>query len=320
MRRRLLDVPQPESASEWKQYSRLKLPNVFAPTQASYKLGDVVLGNCARKTYYEQLKVERASPDERAYSIFDYGSSFEDRQIENYKIAGIYVADHVPISFYDEARKLYVSGEVDAIVKLDSELIGVEFKTSYGYRFLHNQILGYAKKTKEERPYLLDKLSAAPKPEHLLQVALYLYYFTYKAQPPVPKITEWRIVYQDRGTCMAAEYMVQLRDAAGIHLLEVYKLEEDGEHLAPLREISVEGILDRFRYVLDHIETRTIPPRDFNPFASDEEDEDWQCRYCLFRQLCVAQEQAAPVVAESARRTEVDRRADLQVLMQRLWP
>lgn len=285
MRTRLTDIQSPEALADWAQYARLKLPYVFSPTQASYKLeSGKVIGQCARKVYYEQLKLTRDDLTQRAYSIFNFGYSFEDYQIEKFKIAGIYVADHVPISFYDTRRGIYINGEVDAIVKLDSELVGVEFKTSYGYRFLHNQILGYKREPSVKREYLLDQTYPAPKPEHLLQVMCYLYYFAYMSQPPVPKITEWRIVYQDRGTCALAEYAVSLQDIAGIHIPAVYLLTESLEEQVPLVQITVEGILDRFKYIYDKLSVSKVPDRDFDPYS--EEDEDWQCRYCLFNTHC----------------------------------
>lgn len=284
MRHRLIDLPIHEDTQHWQIYSRLKLPNVFAPTQASAVLDDgTVLGQCARKTYYEQLRYERDMLDSRVYSIFDYGTAFEQRQIDAFKIAGIYVADHVPISF--RFGDIYVSGEVDALVNLAGTVIGVEFKTGYGYKFLRNQILGYVKRTTERRPYLLDELQAAPKPEHILQVACYLYYFAYVATPPVPKIEEWRIVYQDRGTCALAEYAVILQDVAGTHVVRVFRLEHGAEYEVALRQISIEAILQRFKYVYEHVLNRTVPSRDFNPFTKDE---DWQCEYCVFKQTCIA--------------------------------
>jgi len=289
MRTRLIDLEPPESAVEWQQYSRLKLPYVFAPTQASYKLDEYVLGACARKTYYEQCRCLRDSLSNKAYSIFDFGLAFEARQIDIFKIAGIYVADHVPISFFDASRGIYVSGEVDSIVRIDGELVGVEFKTGYGYKFLQDQILGRNRKYKDSRPYLQDETAPCPKPEHLLQVACYLYYFTYRAQPPVPKIREWRIVYQDRGTCSMAEYVASLQDVAGFHVLRVWKLERDGEYEVPLRQITVQGILDRYKYVYDCIIRGALPNRDFDPTAEGD-DATWQCAYCLFKSSCVRNE------------------------------
>lgn len=284
MRQRLIDISAPECLSEWQQYSRLKLPYVFAPTQASYKFEDgTVIGSCARKVYYEQLKYNREQIADRAYSIFDHGYSFEERQLESFKVAGIYVADHVPLSFHDPERGIYVSGEADAIVKLDGKLVGVEFKTSYGYKFLHNQILGYKRSTKGDRPYLLDPLSPAPKPEHILQVMCYLYYFSFKAEPPVPYIDEWRIVYEDRGTCAKSEFVVYLDDIAGYHVPAIWHL-GDTEGQVQLKQITVEGILDRYKYVYDCIISHKVPEPDFDVHQPDK---DWQCGYCLFKNMCI---------------------------------
>lgn len=284
MRTRLIDLPAPELQLEWTAYSRLKFPNVFAPTQASYEFEDgLVIGQCLRKTHFEQVKAPRDSLEPRAYSIFDFGLSFEDRQLDILKRAGVYRADHVPIGF--KYGDIHLNGEVDALVELDNELVGVEFKTGYGYRFLKNQILGYSRGPNESRPYLLDQLAASPKPEHVLQVACYLYYFTVCAEYPVPKVTQWRIVYQDRGSCAMAEYAVQLEDLAGFHIVRVWKLEEAGEYEVAFRQIVVEKIFSRFERVYRNIISGRMTERDFNPFSDGSED--WQCAYCVYKSECV---------------------------------
>lgn len=281
-------------------FSDLKMPalNEFYPTDASYEFPDgTIIGKCGRSVYFARMGIEKQQYSIRTLHTFALGHNIEDHTIETHKSAGIFVAREV--SFTMPIMEIVINGRIDEIVILDGKYIGVEIKSGYGNGFLKQHITGYKRMpTKNKQPHLLDQLQAAPKPEHLLQASLYLYYTS--TMLPLIKgfsIDEWRLYYRAVDHKVGAEYLLKLEENGGLHKVNSYKLyissdesgnKDDFEEIM-LKDIYIEKIIERFRKVYWYIDNKLIPPADYdNSMTSDDEDDakDWQCSYCPYLEFC----------------------------------
>jgi len=267
---------------------QLQKSGIYYPTQASCVIDGKVVGKCARAVYFEKTNVEKSKLTSRTIRTFEFGNLFEKQEIYNYQKLGIYVDDHVKFSF--PMANILISGEVDCIVILDGKYIGVEFKTSYGESFLRQHIKGYKRNPKEPQVHLVNPLQSSPKIEHLLQVGLYLYYFTTILPTIAPlSIDEWRMVYFAIDYKIGAEYKTQLAKYGSMHKLQCWKIytidEGNNEYELNeeilLKDIFVEHIIDRFVYIQQHIDKKIVPKADFDPSTPD-----WQCAYCQYHWVC----------------------------------
>jgi len=291
---------------------------VYYPTQASLIIDDKVVGKCARSVYFEKTNVEKEKYNARTIRTFELGNLFEAHEIRNYQNLGIYVDDHVKFSF--PVNGISISGEADCIVILDGKYVGVEFKTSYGESFIRQHIRGYKRNPrKDPQIHLVNPLQSSPKIDHLLQVALYLYYFklllpTFSAV----SIDEWRMVYFAVDYKVGAEYVVTLEENGGLHRLvvkKVYTFLRDGENTKVedilIKDIYVEHIIERFLYIQKHIENKRIPPADYD-YTSEKPD--WRCNYCSYLWVCKNLEptECSDDLVEIARpQIEVSKHADM---------
>ena len=280
---RLLDYANEVLTAEMPYPNAKRLPNVFYPTDASVVVNvggqNMMFGKCARAVYMRMMGYEKTAPKkERAERIFGYGKYFEQNEIDIYKRAGIYVANNVKFSMQIPNSDSFVSGEVDAIVQIDGEYIGVEFKTSYGNNFLRQNIIGYKRKGKSTGlEYVLDDLLPAPKIEHILQVMLYLDFYS-------DSIKEFHIVYSARDSMEMAEYRLWLDPRAdGKSYVRIEKMEADKNIPIPIIDISTQDIYDRYLYIRRHIMNGTMPHPDYDVLGRS----DWQCGYCDYREACL---------------------------------
>lgn len=280
---RLLDYSNKVLTAEVPYPNAKRLPNVFYPTDASIVVDvggqNMMFGKCARAVYMRILGVVRTSKtEERSQRIFGYGKYFERNEIDIYKKANIYVANNVKFSTQIPNSDSFVSGEVDAIVQMNGEYVGVEFKTSYGNNFLRQNILGYKRKGKSTGlNYVLDDLLPAPKIEHIMQVMLYLDFYK-------DTIKEFHIVYSARDSMNMAEYKLTLDEKAdGKRYVCIEKMENDRNIPIPIIDISTQDIYDRFLYIRRNIVKGTMPHPDYDVVGRS----NWQCGYCNFRQACL---------------------------------
>ena len=281
---RLLDYANKTLTAEMPYPNAKRLPNVFYPTDASVVVNlkgeNVMFGKCARAVYMRMMGYKKTSPKkERSERIFGYGKYFERNEIDIYKRAGIYVANNVKFSMQIPNSDSFVSGEADAIVQANGKYIGVEFKTSYGNNFLRQNVIGYKRKGKfTGLNYVFDDLLPAPKIEHIMQVMLYLDFYS-------NSIDEFHIVYSARDSMAMAEYKLWLDQRAdGKKYVKVEKLEDNEKAIPiPIVDLSTQDIYDRFLYIRRHIINGTMPHPDYDVLGKS----DWQCGYCDYREACL---------------------------------
>lgn len=254
----------------------------YHPSQASCVIKneygeEEIVGKCLRCAYWSQNNIKETNPmSARGHRICGVGKMVEKFEIEQYKEMGIWRDNNV--KFFN--TKYNISGEADCIVQLpgESNLLGVEIKSGYDYKF-RKDVIG--------TPFRPGK----PKYEHLMQTMLYVDYFGFP----------FRIFYIDRGNAARAEYEITL-NSDGTPNINGTKLNIG---------ISIPRIISRYKILEEHIKDSTLPKRDFqikyskerlellneskrlNKKNSEEFDKsgdvdqgDWQCSYCEYKDYC----------------------------------
>lgn len=211
------------------------------PSEASLILpnGEVV-GGCLREQYFSRklFPVDKYIAVENMRKM-DVGKSIEQCEISYGRGAGICIADDVP--FQLDLGYILISGRLDAIYSYEGKNICVEYKTSAGYTF-ESEVFGK-----------FGKLKAMPRPEHVLQVMLYL---------EAMKDIELAVIYYiNRQNMDTIEHTVQLVGN---------RARVNGEMV----EFTLEGIYTRYAQLTGYLDTDTIPPCDFIPEYQAYEVED----------------------------------------------
>ena len=241
---------------------------------------DETVGKCMRDSYWSHKSVEKSNPmNARGVRICSVGSMVERWEVEKYKEMGIWRGNNV--KFFD--TDYGISGEVDAFIE-DSQtkkLVGVEIKTGYGYQF-QSQVIG--------RPDRKGK----PKPEHLMQVMLYMNYFK--------DIPLFKMVYIDRGNAARAEFNITIDKNSGAGVVDgkkysdrmtlpaiLHRFEELGKCLddgvLPERDYQLQYSKDQLQFLYD---SNRMTKTDAKSFEKNGELEkgDWRCSYCDYKDYC----------------------------------
>jgi hypothetical protein len=262
----------------------------------------VVKGKCMRAAWYRSMQVRKPGTFKAGLAWKgDLGKNAEVAQIEKWKKMGLFVANN--IKFYD--RKLFVSGEMDAIIKnpLDHERhIGVEIKSFYGH-YANQNICGAKAKNR----------GGAPKDQHFLQSAIYSYKFTVETQ----RLDQFRTIYLERGDGHRVEFEVGFEKEGKLH--RPYWRQIPGPawnifHPEPvLQPYTLEDIHARYGKLMKKLKAKALPERDYPTYWTDpDEVEDkyahgelnkgdydkfmknpqknpvmsWECSYCQYTEQC----------------------------------
>jgi len=262
----------------------------FYPSEASVqaydKHGDMVTyGNCLRKSYFRCSGEYEGSPyDARTQFIFAMGNAVEDLLVEQWKQMGIWVANSVKWI----NKETNVSGELDAILREPGtgQQYGVEVKSFYGY-FAEKELFG----NKSQKGF--------PKMGQLLQTLCYAEHFR-------DRLPYFRLAYFGRDSVLRRTFKIELQDEGDVTYPVI-----DGE---PLKSFSMNDVTARYKKLADCLETKTVPPGDFELRYPDWKVEDffkkgkvaktnyekfkkgkldknkplgdWECNYCQFKQVC----------------------------------
>jgi len=262
----------------------------FYPSEASVRLTDQygdskIVGKCLRASYFRLSGEFEGIPyDAHTQYIFMGGNRTESALINIWKEMGVWVDNSVKFVDYEHN----ISGELDAILAEPGtgQLYGVEVKSFYGY-FAEKEIFG----NKSQKGF--------PKMGQLLQTLIYTNFF--KNQLPY-----FRMVYFDRGGSKRRTFKIELHEEGNIIYPKV-----EGEII---RSFAVNDIYARYSELQDCLETKTIPPNDFELQYSDTKVEDfwkkgkvaktkyekwqkgklgshekigdWECNYCQYKNEC----------------------------------
>ena len=244
------------------------------------------------------------------------GKAVEEAIIESCKREGLYVDNNV--KFQVEMGGVPIAGEIDAILRTEpcgNTRYIMECKSLYGY---------YAGKEAFGKHLKMGKKPGAPKHSYVMQIALYLNYYSRLPEDDPRYIPFGAIFISDRGDGHFGVFDIWLEEKTQFlsedevvksHAI-VYKATEMGVPTTIL-PYTIEDILQRYREVLFALKNDTVPPRDFLREYSEEIVEkrykqgmvsdsaykkwktshgsrgkgkeklsDWQCSYCPFHQLC----------------------------------
>lgn len=272
---------------------RIRMPGnqFFNPSAASVAWEDMygmqkVSGACLRQSWYRYMGVEGAK-DNTAYSewIFALGKAVEEILVEQWKMMGCWVANNV--KFYDLERNL--SGEIDVVISdPDNKLVTVEVKSFYGY-MATKEICGSPKQV------------GKPKISQLLQTLIYVdmckkYHIADYA----------KMIYYARDSAARAEFDIDLVEQNGVHYPTINGVID--------YRFTLEDIYKRYEQLQYYLDTKQLPPRDYelvyspekmkqlgqtgqlsktvweafqkNPKRKDAQAGDWECRYCPFTNIC----------------------------------
>lgn len=248
--------------------------------------GNEVVGRCIREQYLSRklYPVDKYITVENMRKM-DVGKAIEQCEIGYGKSCGIWIADDVP--FQMDLGYILISGRLDAIYNYNGIPICVEYKTSAGYTF-EQEVYGK-----------FGKLKAMPRPEHVIQVMIYL-----EARKD---IQEAIIFYVNRQNMDVIEHHVMLSGNTAV---------VNGD----LTRYTLDGIYRRYAELTMYLDSNVLPPMDFTPLYKNDDVEDlyrsgsigkkayddwlttdklpghWRCvNLCAYRKTCAEyREQAMP--------------------------
>ena len=269
---------------------RLKLKgtrSAFWASEASVRKLGMIWGRCHRSLWWEFHNVPYSNVmDARALRTILSGREFEIRMNEDLKEMGLWdVRMNAKKKFFNE--ELNVSAEADAFIRWEGSVIGLEYKTCYGY-WSRKEIF----------------IKRRPKIEALLQCMIYIYHFK----------LPWKLIYCTRDSQEMTEFNLTLDEH------DLLKIDGKDFWLGPLAIDSIKNRLNEFQACLD---TKEIPARDF-PILGYSKDElegldklnlltkteklamkagqklvkiPWMCSYCRYFFRC--QREAAKEIGKS---------------------
>jgi hypothetical protein len=267
----------------------------------------VCSGKCMREAWYRNIGgIIPAKPKPGLMMKAHLGKWDEIGTINKWKEMGLWVANNT--KFFQPT--LVLSGELDAILK-DPEtgkLIGYECKTFYNFG-ANKEICG-AKR---------DMIPGRPKDAHFLQAIVYRWEFR-------NTLDDYRLYYLERGDGHRVEFRVGFDTAQdGTHPVwweqvpgKYWNHFSEGKVVQPF---TIEDIHKRYQTLIHHVKTKTIPPRDYNKYLTDEQVEwrwehgevsktsyeawqkspsknpieDYHCGYCSYSEQCAQDELTASI-------------------------
>lgn len=313
-------------------------PPTLWPSEATCTFTDkygeeVVEGKCRRATYFrflnecfkyynekysmyqplvEAIRTEYIEVDNYMRWIWKQGDLYEEYCIQAAKESGIYIGEQVQIYI----PGYNVSGKIDLIVidPTEGNYRAVEVKSVYGYGA--NSVLG----TPAQRR---NRSLGEPRTSNLMQIALYDWWYASNQEEFGTSL----LSYGARDTGRYAEYSIDTsEDPDGLHRIKYSGL-SPYETDTVVTPITIENILDQYKYIQDCLDSGEVPKRDFQLNYDDEKIEklydrgllnksdtarfekrksqiaegktrlvkqvekgDWQCNRCGYKTICYAQD------------------------------
>lgn len=237
-----------------------------------------VHGYCTRAAYYSCIGLSEVAPNSNRLLSRKLGDYTEYMLLSILDKNGVLDSKGVKFTF----EKYKINGKLDAIVKIDDTLSGVEIKSISANKWTISNIFG-SKWNKAE-----------PKIEHLLQCMVYLSAFA-------GELDSFYLIYIRRDNGDTIEFKIELALIDGIFYPTV-----DGE---VRYDINCNNMLDRFTALDSYLTSNIIPPRDYNfTYTQDYAEElfksgwltrymyekylespfgDIQCSSCGYKDICI---------------------------------
>ena len=294
---------------------------------------EVVEGKCRRATYFrfltqcfsyygekysvyqplvEAIRTEYIEVDNYLRWIWKQGDLYEEYCIQAAKDSGVYIADQCQVYI----PEVNVSGKIDLVVidPVTNLYRAVEVKSVYGYGA--NTVLGTPAQRKHGR-------LGEPRTSNLMQIGIYDWWYTSREE----EFGESLLSYGARDTGRYAEYIIRTHeDPDGLHRIK-YAGVSPHETVEVATDITIENVLQQYKYIQDCVDSGQIPDRDFDLSYSEEkiqkfydrgllnksdtsrfekrkqqieegksrlikpvEKGDWQCSRCSYKTICYQQD------------------------------
>ncbi len=260
----------------------------------------------------EEIKTKATEPDKYIKFIWAQGNLYEDYLLNIAKNSGVYIADQTQV--YIPSHK--VSGKIDIIVIDPSteKYRIVEAKSVYGFNA--SRVLGTPSERKQGQ-------MGVPKPSYLMQLGLYQHWYANKRE----EFGDGLLVVGARDTGKYGEFGVTVEANEETGEDHIYYYQNDpypGDKVDS--KISIQNILNQYKYIQNCLDSGVIPDRDFILRYSDQkidtlyerkqlnksetqryekrkkqieensnrinkqiEKGDWQCSFCSYKNICYKQ-------------------------------
>lgn len=296
---------------------------------------EVVEGKCRRATYFrfltecysyyddkysvyqpliEEIRTEYIDVDNYLRWIWKQGDLYEEYCIQAAKASGIYIADQVQVYI----PEYNVSGKIDLVVidPTTGKYRAVEVKSVYGYGA--NTVLGTPGQRK-------DGHLGEPRTSNLMQIGIYDWWYTSRQED----FDKSFLSYGARDTGRYAEYVIDTSvDDDDLHHIK-YSGVSPNRTTQTTTDITIENVLEQYKYIQDCVDSGEIPSRDFQLTYSEDKLEklfdrgelskadsaryekrkkqieegktrlvkpvekgDWQCSRCSYKTICYAEDGA----------------------------
>ena len=297
------------------------------PSSATAIVNGKVVGKCRRQEFFRFLLAQwNFSKDYEKYTqflefvlskkkptetylkwIWKQGEIYEDYCVDLAKESGVFVSGQTSVYI----PQYNVSGKLDLIV-VNPETTNyhiVEVKSVYGFNA--NSVLG----TDAERR---RGMLGTPRESHLMQIGLYQWWYA----NPDERFAEGLLVYGARDTGKYAEYKITVEKEDNLDYI-FYQGNAPTNTSKVNTGISIQSILENYRYVTEFISKDLIPKRDYELIYSQDRIKelyeagelnktdtaqyekrqkqieqgktrlvkevvkgDWQCRLCEYSKVC----------------------------------
>lgn len=231
----------------------IRTPWRFWPSEAScISRNGEVIGRCMRRIYFEWMGEDVTNPvNDFVKKLGSIGNFLEEDARSKFKSQDIYSEE----ANIKEKRRFRVgifkdavlSGEVDILIANEYQKCGIEVKS-------------YSNST--------YKVEGQPKDPHLLQAFLYAYFYT-------PEQPYFMIYYRPSMISKYAE-----RDLW--HRVDWVEIEDTVYAVINgkvNKDISIEGIIDRFKAAKKYVENKELPIREFTRSSKS-------CNECPYKKKC----------------------------------
>lgn len=319
------------------RWGQSKAPTLW-PSEASAVVineydEEVTEGRCRRSTYFrylvasfeyyteaysmfeplvKSLKREYIPVDNYMRWIWEQGNLYEEYCINKAKESGIFIAEQVPIYI----PEYNVSGKLDIVVIDPTTGLyrTTEVKSVYGYGA--NAVLGTPG---ERKRGLLGK----PRSSNLMQIGIYDWWYMSRREDFGTSL----LTYGARDTGRYAEYEIDTgQEEDGLSYIK-YTGISPNETEQTVSNISIENILEQYKYIQLCLNSGEIPHRDFDLSYSEEKIDklyernllnrtnktryekrkqqqadgktklikpvemgDWQCNRCSYKNICYSKD------------------------------
>ena len=258
------------------------------------------VGRCRRAIYYRKVNAPSEPKTDNTMLTFSTGNAMEDYFCELWRESGLLIDQDIPCMGIAESNgiEIPIVGAIDGLLRnfvadppgdqysggapteiSTTEASLMEFKTARGMAIeeavsTRSGIIRYPSPTNSLYP------NGIPKMAYAMQLALYLYFKEPLEKHYGVEITEGLLCYAGLKPQVYTNFRLHLEGDEGKIIIEdrfgnviepsvAYLLRPEisdevmNRGVTPIEGLTIEGILESYAYVIDHLERQEVPERDF---------------------------------------------------------